>query len=66
MLTLLALRPAPIGLILLLASSAWAQTVPNAPPVVGVIAAKYRPMVESTEINGRIQPGNAQRVVSSN
>ena len=55
MLTLLTLRPALIGLILPLASSAWAQTAPVAPPVVGVIAAEYRPMVESTEINGRIQ-----------
>jgi membrane fusion protein (multidrug efflux system) len=32
-----------------------AQNTQRAPPAVGVISAEYKPMTESTEINGRIQ-----------
>jgi len=40
---------------LLFATSAHAQVNPNAPPVVGVVQAEFKPMAERTEINGRIQ-----------
>ena len=40
---------------LLLTSSAFAQVAATTPPAVGVLTAKYQPMAESTEINGRIQ-----------
>jgi membrane fusion protein (multidrug efflux system) len=36
-------------------TSAMAQVSPGAPPVVGVVKAEFKPMAESTEINGRIQ-----------
>jgi membrane fusion protein (multidrug efflux system) len=39
----------------LLATSAIAQVSPGAPPAVGVVTAEFKPMAESTEINGRIQ-----------
>ncbi|MGH6778818.1 MAG: efflux RND transporter periplasmic adaptor subunit [Bradyrhizobium sp.] len=39
----------------LLLGSAMAQNAHGAPPTVGVISAEYKPMTESTEINGRIQ-----------
>ena len=39
----------------LLATSAIAQVNPSAPPAVGVVTAEFKPMAESTEINGRIQ-----------
>lgn len=37
------------------ATSAIAQVSPGAPPAVGVVKAEFKPMAESTEINGRIQ-----------
>jgi membrane fusion protein (multidrug efflux system) len=40
--------------ILLSSSLASAQT-PGGPPVVGVIAAQYKPMTESTEVAGRVR-----------
>ena len=48
-------RIVPFGMAFLLATPALAQVAPAGPPAVGVIAAAYRPMAESTEINGRIQ-----------
>src|SRR6185437_8079669 len=48
-------RIAPFGMAFLLATPALAQVAPAGPPAVGVIAAAYRSMAESTEINGRIQ-----------
>lgn len=39
----------------LLATSAIAQVSSGAPPAVGVVTAEFKPMAESTEINGRIQ-----------
>ena len=37
------------------ARTALGQNARGAPPAVGVISAEYKPMTESTEINGRIQ-----------
>jgi membrane fusion protein, multidrug efflux system len=48
-------RIVPFGMAFLLATPALAQVAPAGPLAVGVIAAAYRPMAESTEINGRIQ-----------
>jgi membrane fusion protein (multidrug efflux system) len=48
-------RIVPFGMAFLLATPVPAQVAPAGPPAVGVIAAAYRPMAESTEINGRIQ-----------
>lgn len=42
-------------LVLSLKSAAVAQSGQGGPPAVGVISAEYKPMTESTEINGRIQ-----------
>lgn len=39
----------------LVALRANAQGASSTPPAVGVVSAEYRPMAESTEINGRIQ-----------
>lgn len=41
--------------VFLSATSAIAQVSPGAPPAVGVVKAEFKPMAESTEINGRIQ-----------
>jgi membrane fusion protein (multidrug efflux system) len=43
------------GLVLALAQSLSAAAMAQAAPAVGVVSAEYRPMTESTEINGRIQ-----------
>jgi membrane fusion protein, multidrug efflux system len=53
-------RVALAGAIFLLAAPALAQLPVAAPPAVGVVEAAYKPMAESTEINGRIQ--SVQRV----
>jgi membrane fusion protein, multidrug efflux system len=53
-------RVALTGAIFLLAAPALAQLPVAAPPAVGVVEAAYKPMAESTEINGRIQ--SVQRV----
>jgi membrane fusion protein, multidrug efflux system len=53
-------RVALAGAIFLLAAPALAQLPVVAPPAVGVVEAAYKPMAESTEINGRIQ--SVQRV----
>jgi membrane fusion protein (multidrug efflux system) len=53
-------RIALAGMIMLLASPALAQRPAAGPPAVGVVTAAYKPMAESTEINGRIQ--SAQHV----
>ena len=39
----------------LLPVPALSQGTPGAPPAVGVVKAEFKPMAESTEINGRIQ-----------
>jgi membrane fusion protein (multidrug efflux system) len=46
------------------ATSAIAQVSSAAPPAVGVIAAEFKPMAESTEINGRIQARNRVDLVA--
>jgi membrane fusion protein, multidrug efflux system len=48
-------RIAPFGMAFLVATPTLAQVAPAGPPAVGVVAAAYRPMAESTEINGRVQ-----------
>ena len=48
------LRAAAFGAAYLLTVDALAQ-VAVGPPAVGVVTAEFRPMAESTEINGRIQ-----------
>jgi membrane fusion protein, multidrug efflux system len=53
-------RLAPIAMAFALASSAMAETTTGGAPAVGVITAEYKPMAETTEINGRIQ--SRQRV----
>ncbi len=57
--TFLIRRIAPFSMAFLLVSPVVAQVSPVGPPPVGVIS-EYRPMAESTEINGRIQ--SRQRV----
>jgi membrane fusion protein, multidrug efflux system len=47
-------RIAPFGMAFLVATPTLAQVAPAGPPAVGVVAAAYRPMTESTEINGRV------------
>ena len=44
-----------LGAICLLTVEALAQSGSVAPPAVGVVTAEFRPMAESTEINGRVQ-----------
>lgn len=44
-----------VCLVPLFVATAAAQNVQGAPPAVGVMSAEYKPMTESTEINGRIQ-----------
>ena len=39
-------------------TSAIAQVNSGASPAVGVVTAEFKPMAESTEINGRIQARN--------
>jgi membrane fusion protein, multidrug efflux system len=51
---------APITMAFALASSAIAEVATGGAPAVGVITAEYKPMAETTEINGRIQ--SRQRV----
>ena len=46
------------------ATSAIAQVNSAAPPAVGVVAAEFKPMAESTEINGRIQARNRVDLVA--
>jgi membrane fusion protein (multidrug efflux system) len=56
----LGIRLAPAAIALVIASSATAEVATDGAPAVGVLAAEYRSMTESTEINGRIQ--SRQRV----
>jgi membrane fusion protein, multidrug efflux system len=42
----------------LLPVSAMSQGAPSAPPAVGIVKAEFKPMAESTEINGRIEARN--------
>ena len=42
----------------LLPVPALSQGTPGAPPAVGVVKAEFKPMAESTEINGRIEARN--------
>lgn len=46
------------------ATSAIAQVSSAAPPAVGVVAVEFKPMAESTEINGRIQAQNRVDLVA--
>lgn len=46
------------------ATSAIAQVSSAAPPAVGVVAVEFKPMAESTEINGRIQARNRVDLVA--
>ncbi|MEH6951407.1 efflux RND transporter periplasmic adaptor subunit [Nitrobacter sp. NHB1] len=41
-----------------------AQVNPGAPPAVGVVTAEFKPMAESTEINGRIQARDRVNLVA--
>ena len=43
---------------MLLPVPAMSQGGPRRPPAVGVVTAEFKPMAESTEINGRIQARN--------
>jgi membrane fusion protein, multidrug efflux system len=53
-------RLAPIVMAFALAPSAIAEIATGGAPAVGVVTAEYKPMPETTEINGRIQ--SRQRV----
>ena len=44
-------------LVLLSSSFVRAQVPSGGPPVVGVITAQYKPMMETTEVAGRIHAG---------
>ena len=58
------LRGAPRLAAIILATSATAQPAPSGPPAVGVIKVERRPMTDSYEFNGRIQPINRVNIVA--
>lgn len=51
----LMLRASFFTVTVLVLTPAMAQVNPGAPPAVGVVKAEFKPIAESTEINGRIQ-----------
>ena len=58
------LRGAPRLAAIILATSATAQPAPSGPPAVGVIKVERRPMTDTYEFNGRIQPINSVNIVA--
>jgi membrane fusion protein (multidrug efflux system) len=57
-------RAALLSATILTAPCALAQPVPSGPPPVGVVTVERRPMTESYEFNGRIQPINSVNIVA--
>jgi membrane fusion protein (multidrug efflux system) len=60
----LLLPGALLAVILFVAPWATAQPEPSGPPAVGVVAVERRPMTESYDFNGRIQPVNSVNIVA--
>ena len=57
-------RAALLSATIFTAPCALAQPVPSGPPPVGVVTVERRPMAESYEFNGRIQPINSVNIVA--
>jgi membrane fusion protein, multidrug efflux system len=57
-------RVALLSATILTAPFALAQPGPSGPPPVGVVTVERRPMTESYEFNGRIQPINSVNIVA--
>ena len=57
-------RAALLSATIFTAPCALAQPMPSGPPPVGVVTVERRPMTESYEFNGRIQPINSVNIVA--